>query len=69
MSDSGLLDVELWHLDDSENLTKIDEEVCMIFQCIVAAKNSYHLFNANEQLEGGVQSVNPNQGVHDLLGR
>jgi hypothetical protein len=69
MSDSGLSDVDMWGSDDSDgDLREMDEEVRMIFQCVVAATNSYHLFNANEWLDGGAQSVNPNRGVRDLLG-
>lgn len=41
----------------------------MNFQCVVVATNSYHLFNTNKWIEGGVQLVTPNRGVRDLLGR
>jgi hypothetical protein len=50
-----------------EDLRDMDEEVQMLFQCMVEATNSYHLFNANEWEDGGQQSANPNVGVRDML--
>jgi hypothetical protein len=53
--------------NSDEDLRDMDEEVQMLFQCVVAATNVHHLFNANEWEEGGQQSVNPNIGVRDML--
>jgi hypothetical protein len=68
MADSGLSDSDYYGSDLSdEDLRDMDEEVRMLFQCVVAATNSHHLFNANEWEDGGQQLVNPNVGVRNLL--
>lgn len=68
MEDSGLSDSNFYGSDSSDDdLNTMDAEVRMIFQCVVTATNSYHLFNANEWEDGGQMSVNPNRGVRDLL--
>jgi hypothetical protein len=54
MADSDLSDSDFYGSDSSdEDLRDMDEEVWMLFQCVVAATNSHHLFNANEWEDGG----------------
>jgi hypothetical protein len=45
----------------------MDEEVQITIQCVVATTNFYHLLNANKYKGGGLQLVNLDIGICDLL--
>ena len=50
-----------------EDLGDIDADIKMMFNSMVAATNTHHLFNNNKWEDDGQQSVNTRVGVRDLL--
>jgi hypothetical protein len=52
---------------DDNFMEEMEEEASMMFHCALAASSSFNLFHGNEWEEGGFQSVNPHEGVRDVL--
>ena len=52
---------------DDNFMEEMKDEASMMFYCALAASSSFNLFYGSEWEEGGFQSVNPHEGVRDVL--
>ena len=72
MDDSSDSDMKLFMSSSSSStddtfMEMMEDEASMMLHCARAASSSFNLFHGNEWKEGGFQSVNPNEGVRDVL--